>query len=188
MPEEANASVGARHRRWRWPVICAALLALWWLPSHIHPKYVIYVAIDQPKKAYYGSQVAAPLFAKIASFKLRHSGVASEILAENDISIVPLSQSSESQESKKIYTSKVSSKSQKNDEVNTSADLDLMPELDKMQFRDVLLKANQHQLKVKFVGQTFPLNNLRVQSTWPHQGEPLDNDRNVTVFMENIIK
>ena len=162
------------------------------------PQYVIFVAIDHPKKAYYGSQVAAPLFAKIASFKLRHSGVASEILAENDLSVVPRSQSSESQESKKTYTSTVKNtvnstidstiKSKSIIDVDTvvNSDVNLMPELENMQFRDVLQKANQHQLKIKFVGQTFPLNNLRVQSTWPHQGETLDTDRNVTVFLENV--
>lgn len=153
-----------------------------------NPQYVIYVAIDHPKKAYYGAQVAAPLFSKIASFKLRHSGVASEILAENDISIVPESQSRENQESKKTYLSTVSSPTKIAIDAITRSDTDIMPELDNMQFRDVLLKANQNQLKVKFVGQTFPLNNLRVQSTRPRQGEALDNERNVTVFLENGIK
>ena len=39
------------------------------------PRYVIYVAIDNPQKAYYGSQVAAPVFAKIAQYMVRKNGV-----------------------------------------------------------------------------------------------------------------
>jgi cell division protein FtsI (penicillin-binding protein 3) len=153
-----------------------------------NPQYVIFVAIDQPKKVFYGSQVAAPLFSKIASFKLRHSGIASEILAENDISLVPQSQSIENQETKKVYQSTINSKSTFGEAQAANVDLKLMPKLDNMNFRDVLEKANQQQLKVKFVGQTFPLYNLRVQSTSPRQGEPLDGDRNVTVFLDNRIQ
>lgn len=40
------------------------------------PRFVIYVAVDSPKKQYYGSQVAAPLFARIATFAVRHEGLA----------------------------------------------------------------------------------------------------------------
>lgn len=147
------------------------------------PKYVIYVAIDQPKKAYYGTQVAAPLFAKIASFKLRSSGVAPEILAENDISIVPKSQNVQDEESKKTYLNNA-----KVVQLTSSLKIseNAMPSLNDLSFRDVLLKANENQLKVKFVGQSFPLNTLRVQSTFPKPGEALDESRAVTVFLENV--
>ena len=45
-----------------------------------NPEYVIVVAVDHPKKSYYGSTVAAPVFARLASFLLRRQGV-SPVLA-----------------------------------------------------------------------------------------------------------
>lgn len=147
------------------------------------PKYVIYVAIDHPKKAYYGTQVAAPLFAKIASFKLRSSGTAPEILAENDISIVPQSQTAQDQETKKVYSN--SGKSNQLTSAHGGAE-NTMPNLNDLSFREIIQKANEMQLKIKFVGQTSPLNNLRAQSTLPQSGEALDEGRNATVFLESV--
>ena len=46
------------------------------------PRFVIYVAVDSPKKQYYGSQVAAPLFSRIATFAVRHDGIAPRWLNE----------------------------------------------------------------------------------------------------------
>ncbi len=42
------------------------------------PKYVIYVMVDYPKKAYYGSQVAAPVFARLASYMARKDSLVPE--------------------------------------------------------------------------------------------------------------
>lgn len=39
------------------------------------PQYVIYLAIDQPKKEYYGATVAAPTFARVASFIVQKDGL-----------------------------------------------------------------------------------------------------------------
>ncbi len=49
------------------------------------PKYVIYVAVDNPKKKYYGSEVAAPVFAKVASFAMRRSGISPILLTEENV-------------------------------------------------------------------------------------------------------
>lgn len=51
------------------------------IPAH-QPRFVIYVAVDSPKKHYYGSQVAAPLFSRIATFAVRHEGLAPRWLNE----------------------------------------------------------------------------------------------------------
>lgn len=47
-----------------------------------YPRFVIYVAVDSPRKQYYGSQVAAPLFSRIATFAVRHEGLAPRWLKE----------------------------------------------------------------------------------------------------------
>lgn len=49
------------------------------------PRYVIYIAVDDPKKAYYGSQVAAPVFAKIAQYMVRKNGVPPAQISENNM-------------------------------------------------------------------------------------------------------
>ena len=40
-----------------------------------HPRYVIYVKIEDPQGAYYGGIVAAPVFVKIAREAMLHAGV-----------------------------------------------------------------------------------------------------------------
>lgn len=49
------------------------------------PRFVIYIAVDNPRKGYYGSQVAAPVFAKVATFAARHAGLSPVLITENDI-------------------------------------------------------------------------------------------------------
>jgi len=40
-----------------------------------HPRFVILVKVDEPRGAYYGSIVAAPVFAKLAQIAMIHAGV-----------------------------------------------------------------------------------------------------------------
>lgn len=49
------------------------------IPAH-DPALVIYIAVDQPQKTYYGSQVAAPVFSRLASFGARQMGLAPVLL------------------------------------------------------------------------------------------------------------
>lgn len=54
------------------------------IPVH-EPKYVIYVMVDTPKKAFYGSQVAAPVFAKVASFLARKDGMIPNLISDKNL-------------------------------------------------------------------------------------------------------
>ena len=59
------------------------------------PKYVIYIMVDYPKKAYYGSQVAAPVFARLASYIARKDGLMPEkntksLISRQNISKAPV--------------------------------------------------------------------------------------------------
>ena len=49
------------------------------------PKYVIYIAVDSPRKKYYGSQVAAPVFSRVASYAVLKAGLAPVLLSQDDI-------------------------------------------------------------------------------------------------------
>ncbi len=57
---------------------------LGFIPVH-EPKYVIYVLIDSPKKSFYGSQVAAPVFAKVASYLARKEGMIPNLISDKNL-------------------------------------------------------------------------------------------------------
>ena len=141
------------------------------------PEYVIYIAIDHPRKAYYGAQVAAPLFSRIASYALRQSGTPPELIAEKELSSVPEFQNTKNAETKSVVVRKVSQK-------NSLSSMDIMPELTNLSMHEVLARAADEKLKIKFTGATSPLHKLRVSSTMPIVGDPLDPERNVTIELE----
>ncbi len=132
------------------------------------PQYVIYIALDHPKKGYYGSQVAAPVFASIASYAVRRDGVAPEVLADKNVSVVPGVQVAD-QKIEKITLKKL----QKEIQLMTAA-----PDLNSLTIREVLNKVSAQQIKVKFMGKG------QVDQTWPAAGEALNEDRSMTIFLK----
>ena len=133
------------------------------------PQYVIYVALDHPKKGYYGSQVAAPLFATIASYAVRKEGVAPEVIAEKNISIIPKAQERAGTETEILSVEDLKNEKQ----ILTAA-----PELNNLSVREVLEKVQQQEIKVKFLGTG------KVEKTWPAAGEALGPDREMTVILK----
>lgn len=49
------------------------------------PQFVISVSIDRPRKQYYGSAVAAPVFSKIANFAVRRAGLNPVVLNASNV-------------------------------------------------------------------------------------------------------
>jgi cell division protein FtsI (penicillin-binding protein 3) len=50
------------------------------------PKFVIYVVVDHPReKSYYGTQVAGPIFSRLASYAARRAGLAPVILSAKNL-------------------------------------------------------------------------------------------------------
>jgi cell division protein FtsI (penicillin-binding protein 3) len=54
------------------------------LPAN-DPKFVIYIAVDHPRKDYYGASVAAPVFARIATFAVRRAGISPVLISQSDL-------------------------------------------------------------------------------------------------------
>ncbi len=50
-----------------------------------NPKFVIYTAVDHPKKTFYGSQVAAPVFASVARYAVRQAGLPPELITPENV-------------------------------------------------------------------------------------------------------
>lgn len=134
------------------------------------PQYVIYVALDYPKKGYYGSQIAAPLFSSIASYAVRREGVAPEVLAEKNISSVPIAQSTK--------TEKENEKFDYEDLVKTSSQVTTVPDFANLSLREILQKASRQNIKLKVIGKG------RVGETIPTAGEAFTDDRSMTLILK----
>ena len=134
------------------------------------PQYVIYVALDHPKKGYYGAEVAAPLFSKIASYAVRRGGVAAEVLAAKDISTVPQAQNKENSSKVEEYNY---------DDLKTEIQpLTAAPDLKSLSIREALRKASAQQIKLKIIGKG------KVEQTTPGAGEALGEDRSMTLILK----
>ena len=140
------------------------------------PQFVIFVGIDYPKKnGYYGTQVAAPLFSKIASYAVRKNGINPEILAEKGtnepVNVVQIARQADPKADKAINIGDNNVKA-------TPAELPkVVPYLKTLTMREVLKITGEQKIQVKFVGTG------RVENTYPEQGQSLDDDRNVTVIL-----
>ena len=134
------------------------------------PQYVIYVAIDRPRKGYYGSQVAAPLFSRIASYAVRRDGVAPEVLAEKNISNVPVAQSEKTQKDVEHFNYA--------DLNNMAPVLTAVPDFKDLSVREVLQKTANQNIKLKMIGRG------KVDQTLPAAGEAFGEDRTMTVILK----
>ena len=137
------------------------------------PQLVIFVGLDYPRKGYYGSQTAAPLFSKIASYAVRREGVTPEILTEKTISKVK--EDSQAQkflnEDKKIQITNENVNGEK--QIITAA-----PQFKSLTIREVLTEAAAQKIEVKLIGSG------RVDSTQPESGQALGPDRRMTVILK----
>lgn len=134
------------------------------------PQYVIYVALDHPKKGYYGAQVAAPLFSRIASYAVRREGVAPEVLAEKNISNVPVAQSEKTEKEVEEFSYADLNK--------TTTTLTTVPDFKDLSMREVLQQAANQNIKIKMIGRG------KVDQTVPAAGEALGEDRTMTIILK----
>ncbi|AZZ35843.1 cell division protein [Bdellovibrio sp. qaytius] len=134
------------------------------------PQYVIYVALDHPKKGYYGAQVAAPLFSRIASYAVRRDGVAPEVLGEKNLSNVPVAQSEKTQKEVEQYSYA--------DLNNETPALTAVPDFKDLSVREVLQQTANQNIKLKMIGRG------KVQQTLPAAGETFGDDRTMTIILK----
>ena len=129
------------------------------------PQFVIYIAVDHPKKnSYYGSEVAAPIFANLSSFALRHYGITPTLLQSQEIFKSP----------------------QKPDEpliVNRLQDIQLtrMPDVKGLTIKEVMQKLHGLEIDFTLIGRG------QVVSTKPKTGEAMPKDKKVYLFLDQAI-
>ena len=127
------------------------------LPAN-DPKFVIYVAVDNPKKDYYGAQVAAPIFSKIARFAVREFGLApvyaseTTFISEKKITL-PRKLSAIKEEKKASY-------------------LPMVPDLKGLSLKEVMAQISNSDIDLKLNGSGFVLNTVPpAGAAWPDIGD-----------------
>jgi cell division protein FtsI (penicillin-binding protein 3) len=132
------------------------------------PQFVIYVAVDHPKKnSYYGAQVAAPLFSRIAGYAVRQYG------------LVPSQMTAEVKSPSKIKKSENLNLVKKDSKVEQEIMKDgIVPDLKNLSLRQALRKIQGLDLKVQVQGQG------RVKLTEPSAGSTLNDKKELKIQLE----
>jgi cell division protein FtsI (penicillin-binding protein 3) len=172
------------------------------------PKFVIYIAVDHPKKlSHFGAAVAAPVFSRVASYSVRMEGLAPLLLTEKNLlpgTAFKVTEATHTKAKKKKDSVK---KVQFGQGSNTSivkearvpatavpnlltasdllaqadiSPLKVMPELKNQSLREVLRKFSGQEVEIRFVGTGV------VSSTEPVAGKDIPDTKKVTVYLKNL--
>ena len=124
-----------------------------------HPRFVIYIAVDEPTTKFYGSTVAAPVFSSVGSYAVRRAGLSPSFVEEPNILV------SAETPVKPIVTEKVSKEK--------------TPNFVGLSLREAFQKAKEFNLKLKVKGSGL------VRASIPFSGESLPRDRIITVILND---
>ncbi len=130
------------------------------IPVH-EPKYVIYVVVDNPKKTYYGSQVAAPVFSKVASYLARKDGFAPNLVSEKNL----ISENFPSVKEQQKFTASLKSKRAEKTEVIANSAPAVVTEptqFSGVTLREVLKNFDPEKNEIEFVGHGKTVENVEV--------------------------
>lgn len=133
------------------------------------PKFVIFVAIDNPRKDYYASQVAAPVFARIAQYAVRQSGEAPVLFSEQNL----IKEADPIKAIQAEAIAKVASGAQ-------GAEAELIPNLSGLTLREVYQRLRGSGLKIETRGRGV------VTSTHPGAGAEPPANKKIRVFLEPV--
>ncbi len=121
------------------------------------PEFVIYVAFDGPKGNFYASSVAAPVFARMASYAVRKAGLSPVLLKESPFS------------DPKIRERRRTARA--------PAAAGRVPDLKGLHLREALRRVQGTGIKLKIHGAR------RAARTLPKAGEPLPPGGEISVFL-----
>lgn len=130
------------------------------IPVH-EPKYVIYIVVDNPKKTYYGSQVAAPVFSKVASYLARKDGFAPNLVSEKNL----ISENFPSVKEQQKFKDSLKSKKTEKTEVTVSSIPAVASEPSQFSgvtLREVLKNFDPEKNEIEFVGHGKTVENVEV--------------------------
>ena len=125
------------------------------------PRFVIYVAVDEPTKKFYGSTVAAPVFSKVGSYAVRRASLAPSIVEEPHVII-----QSDASVLKSIKKSLIPKES--------------TPYFIGLSLREALQKAKSENLSLKIQGSGLVVRSI------PFSGSPLPKNRTITLVLGSL--
>lgn len=138
------------------------------------PKYVIYVAVDNPRAKYYGAEVAAPLFSRIAGYAVRIGGISPVLLTEKNVMKktdvgVDINARVREQSLQKIRDmAKVLSAEEQN----------VTPDLTGLTLREVYNRVRGTPIKVDIHGRGM------VTMSFPSPGESLPDNKTIKLYLQ----
>ncbi len=136
------------------------------------PKFIIYIALDNPRHGYYGGEDAAPVFARVAQFAVRRAGVAPVLISEKNVLA--------STESEEESSAKTSLEAQARQELlKEKEEDDSFPPLIGLSLREALARIKEKTPGVHVRGHGF------VVRTIPAAGEVWTAGKTVTLVLEN---
>ncbi len=139
------------------------------------PRFVIYVAVDSPRKAYYGAKVAAPLFSRVASYAVRKEGVAPLPMPQASVESTAVRRVVA--EPKPVKPALVAREVTASPEAQSS-ELEAVPDLLNLTTREVLRRISGQDLRVKFIGQGT------VSEVVPEVGAQVPANKEITVILK----
>lgn len=141
-----------------------------------NPKFVIYIAVDHPRKGFFGAAVAAPVFSRVASYAVRKEGLA-PLLLNNAMTTEPEKKKSAKSTKGASEKSRAASPVIEGDIVSASLDLGIVPDVTNMTLREVLRRFSGKDINIKFRGQGV------VSGVEPPVGAPLPQSKELTVIL-----
>lgn len=132
-------------------------------PAH-DPRYVIYISVSDPKKGYYGSEVAAPVFAKVAQYAIRKLALPPVILSQKNVV-------------KAIASRRLALEQEKAIQRAAQADPNIFPDLRGMALREALKRIAPLNSSIRVKGSGY------ISKTYPSPGDPWKKDKPVTLYL-----
>jgi cell division protein FtsI (penicillin-binding protein 3) len=145
-----------------------------------NPRFVIFVAVDNPKKAYYGSQVSAPVFSRIAQYLVRRAGLPPVLIDESNVIHSKLANEKHRTDLQaRAMTEIKRSLANEEAEADVSGGEKALPNLLGLSLRDALALVKDQVAKVTVRGSGV------VVRTVPSPGSALSPKSRVTLVLEN---
>jgi cell division protein FtsI (penicillin-binding protein 3) len=145
-----------------------------------NPRFVIFVAVDNPKKAYYGSQVSAPVFSRIAQYLVRRAGLPPVLIDESNVIHSRLANEKHRTDLQaRAMTEIKRSLANEEAEADVSGGEKSLPNLLGLSLRDALSLVKGQAAKVAVRGSGV------VVRTIPAPGSALSPKSRVTLVLEN---
>lgn len=135
------------------------------------PRFVIYVAVDNPKKKYYGSEVAAPVFARIAQFAVRKAGLPPVLLHKDNL----LENSRSLELTQKRALDRLEDVTNDPDFINGK-----VPKLQGLSLREVYQKLGGSGIQLSVDGSGL------VTRSEPAESEPLPNSKQIRLHLSPV--